>query len=193
MFEWIWSMWDNIMWFSPPVLILMLVNFILLIVIIVKGFTLVMGKKEGYTGGSGPLDPGSVRFYYSNNCGYCIKMMPIMNELRDSMTDVKFDFVDVDIAKPTGINSFPTFIAKSSDGIMASHVGAFRDKAAAQAWITKVTAQQLLKTPATVEVNTPTGIKMAAVAPINTDAGVSLVAVVPVDATSSTVVPVTKM
>lgn len=123
---------DTIGWMSPPVLLIMFVNMILLIVVLVK---LVQ-----YLKGEGFAQPGEkVIMYYAPWCGYCKNDIPAFEKLADKYKgNLTFQMVNCQERPVTGINSFPTYICVKADGSKVSHVGAFGDIASMDSYIRNV-------------------------------------------------------
>lgn len=109
---------DNAMWMSPPVLIIMFVNMILLIVIIVK---LVSWAFEGFTSSA-----NEVTMYYLPWCGACVKDIDAFRALSLKYGNVvTFKMHDLGTKPITGITSSPTYIFNHKDGVTSSRVGSF--------------------------------------------------------------------
>lgn len=121
---------DYFAWRSPPVLILMFINMILLIVVIVK----VAGKiTEGF------MQPNEkITMYYVPWCQYCKIDLPAFENMQMKY-GAGISFVKVDcMANPvTGIDGYPTYIAERADGTKVPWNGAFRSEAAMETFIRK--------------------------------------------------------
>lgn len=114
---------DTLAWLSPPVLTIMFINFILLIVIIVKLFN---RMTEGF-GQDGDI----ATMYYSPLCGYCKTDIPLFVAMQKKYGDkVKFTMVDIASDGITGITAVPAYIFTASDGTKFSHVGAYNSMTA---------------------------------------------------------------
>lgn len=137
MFEWltgaIGSWWEFVGWMNPFVLLIMFVNLILAIVIIVKLINLAFG--ESYVNASDPVPPLTVRMYYSDNCGHCLRDKPLVKELAKEMSGITFEFVNGDTQQITGLMGFPTYVATNASGVGTVHVGGFGSKEIMKAWI----------------------------------------------------------
>lgn len=109
---------DTIAWLSPPVLIIMFVNLILLIVIIVKGMGLLF---EGF------MSPGEeVVMYYLPWCGAC--QQDIVNFKALSVkygNGITFRLHDIGTNPVTGITMSPTYIYTKADGSQVSKIGKY--------------------------------------------------------------------
>ena len=65
--------------------------------------------------------------FYANWCGPCRMMMPIVEELSEEMTDIKFVRINVDdneeISRSFGVMSIPTFVVMEKENILAKVIG----------------------------------------------------------------------
>lgn len=65
--------------------------------------------------------------FYANWCGPCRMMSPIIDELSDEITDIKFVKINVDdneeVSRKYGIMSIPTFVLLEAGNILAKKVG----------------------------------------------------------------------
>ena len=63
----------------------------------------------------------TVRFHYTNWCGFCTRMKPVWNEVKLNLGN-KYHFIEIDedIAKTPGITSYPTIMF--TDSRSAVHV-----------------------------------------------------------------------
>lgn len=119
---------DYFAWRSPPVLILMFVNMILVIVIIVK----VVGRiTESF------MQPNEkITLYYVPWCQYCKTDLPAFENLEKKYgSGIAFVKIDCFANPVTGIDGYPTYIAEKADGTKISHIGAFRSEAAMETFI----------------------------------------------------------
>lgn len=110
---------DTIAWFSPPVLIIMFVNLILLIVVIVKGIGLLV---EGFK------SPGEeIVMYYLPWCGACKKDIVDFKTLSVKYADgITFRLHDIGTSPVTGITASPTYIFTKADGSQVAKIGAYK-------------------------------------------------------------------
>lgn len=117
---------DTAMWFSPPVLLIMFVNMILLIVVIVK---IVSRLTEKFATGNEKMT-----MYYRQECGYCEQDMPFFLQLaKKYQSGVTFELHDTSQKPVTGISAVPTYIYTLSDGTKMAHQGAFGSFASMEA------------------------------------------------------------
>lgn len=109
---------DYVAWLSPPVLLIMFVNLILLIVIIVKGFGILM---EGFG------NPGEeIVLYYLPWCGACQKDISDFRKMSVKYGNgITFKLHDLGTNPVTGITASPTYIFTLADGSSVSRIGAF--------------------------------------------------------------------
>jgi len=122
---------DTFAWLSPPVLLIMFVNMILLIVVLVKFSNYI---SEGFA------QPGEkLTMYYAPWCGYCKADMPAFEALATKYAgNLTFETVNCQERPVTGINSFPTYIFTKADGSKIGHPGAFGDQQSMDTFIRDV-------------------------------------------------------
>lgn len=109
---------DNALWFSPPIMALMFVNFILFIVVLVM---LLQRMTEGFA-----QSGESITMYYSPLCGACKVDLPLFGAMqRKYGGGIKFNMIDIYANDITGINSIPTYIYETNSGQKISKVGAY--------------------------------------------------------------------
>jgi len=122
---------ENLGWLSPPVLVIMFINMILLIVVIVR---VIQYFREGFA------QPGEkVIMYYVPWCGFCKSDIPAFDSLAVKYGDkLTFERVNCQENPTTGISAYPTYICVKSDGSKTSHPGAFGDVASMDAYIRQV-------------------------------------------------------
>lgn len=146
---------DTAMWFSPPVLIVMFVNMILIIVIIVK---IVNRITESFATGQ-----EKVIMYFRPECGFCEQDMPNFLELAKKYKEgITFEMHDVSQKPVTGIDGVPMYLFILADGSKKTKMGAygtyeamnasFRDIFAIDAYEAKKMQEELNKAQAQSQV-----------------------------------------
>jgi thioredoxin 1 len=69
----------------------------------------------------------TLKDFYADWCGPCKTQDPILEELEEQWTDVKFEKIDVDekqeIANEYQVRSLPTLIVENDDGVVERFVG----------------------------------------------------------------------
>lgn len=123
---------DTFGWMSPPVLLIMFVNMILLIVVIVK---LVQ-----YLRGEGFAQPGEkATMYYMPWCGYCKNDIPAFEKLAEKYKgNLTFETVNCQETPVTGISSYPTYIFTKADGSKIGRASSFGDQQSMDTFIREV-------------------------------------------------------
>ena len=69
----------------------------------------------------------TLKDFYADWCGPCKTQDPILEELEEQWTDVKFEKIDVDeeqeVANEYQVRSLPTLIVENDDGVVERFVG----------------------------------------------------------------------